>query len=427
MSTVTIQGITPDNNKTVLKGSLRIPASKSHTIRALLIASFADSPSQIDYPLYSEDTRSCLKACRSLGADIKETQTGWQILKPVERAPGQADVFIDTGNSGTTLYLITAMAALLERTVRFDGDNQIRSRSAANLLDALTDLGAIVEASENGCAPYTIKGPMQGGETSVECPTSQYLSALLLSLPLLDKGVSSLVKVPLLMEKPYVEMTLRWMEDQGIVLKNRDYKEFLIPGGQHYSGFEKAIPSDFSSATFFLCAAALTGSDLTFQGLDMTDSQGDKAVIPMLETMGCSYRVEGDTISFSGAPLKGAVLDLNDTPDALPALAATACYAEGETHITNVPQARMKETDRIAVMTEELKKMGADITELPDGMIIRPSRLTGTRVHGHDDHRVVMALAIAALKAEGETTIDTAEAVDITFPGFFSLLESLRV
>ncbi len=426
MSTVTIPGISPDRKTTGLKGSLRIPASKSHTIRALLIGSFADSPSRIDFPLYSEDTRSCLKACRTLGAEIEETDRGWNIIKPVSRETAQSEAFIDTGNSGTTLYLITAMAALLDRTVRFDGDDQIRSRSAANLLNALKDLGAGVTASENGCAPYTIQGPMTGGETSVECPTSQYLSALLLSLPLLKEGQSSLVKVPLLMEKPYVEMTLRWMEEQGINLENRNFSEFLIPGGQRYKGFTRAIPSDFSSATFFLCAAAITGSSLTFEGLDMTDSQGDKAVIPMLEEMGCSYRVDGETLHFSGAPLKGTVLDLNDTPDALPALAAAACFASGETHITNVPQARMKETDRIAVMTEELRKMGADITELPDGMIIRPSKLKGASVKGHGDHRVVMALSIAALMAEGETTIDTAEAVDITFPGFFPLLESLR-
>ena len=426
MSTVTIQGIIPGSRKRTLAGSLRIPSSKSHTIRSLLIGSFADSPSRIDFPLYSEDTKSCLKACRTLGAEIEETDNGWNIIKPVPREAGGSDAFIDTGNSGTTLYLITAMAALLNRTVKFDGDDQIRSRSAANLLTALEDLGAGVRASEKGCAPYTIQGPLSGGETSVECPTSQYLSALLLSLPLLKEGQSSLIKVPLLMEKPYVEMTLRWMEGQGITLENRNFEEFLIPGGQSYKGFNKAIPSDFSSATFFLCAAAITGSSLTFEGLDMTDSQGDKAVIPMLEKMGCTYYMDGDKLHFSGAPLRGTVLDLNDTPDALPALAATACYASGETHITNVPQARMKETDRIAVMTEELRKMGADITELSDGMIIRPSKLKGASVHGHGDHRVVMALSIAALEAEGETNIDTAEAVDITFPGFFPLLNSLR-
>ena len=427
MSIVKINGLYPGSaGKTVLKGELRIPASKSHTIRALLIAAFAAAPSRIRYPLYSEDTRSCLKACRLLGAEIEECEWGWNILKPVNRTPGQKPLLIDTGNSGTTLYLITAMAALLDRRVEFDGDDQIRSRSASNLLEALRDLGALIESSAGGCAPYRVTGPLRGGETSVECPTSQYLSALLLALPLVETDVPSLIKVPLLMEKPYVEMTLKWMEEQDIQLENRDFREFLIPGNQSYRGFDKSIPSDFSSATFFLCAAALTGSSLTFKGLDMTDSQGDKEVIPMLEKMGCSWKIDGENLHFSGGKLKGAVLDLNDTPDALPALAAAACYAGSKTRIVNVPQARMKETDRIAVMTEELRKMGADILEMPDGMIIQPSRLKGCPVKGHGDHRVVMALAIAALGAEGETSIDTAEAVDITFPGFFPLLDSLR-
>lgn len=427
MSTATLTGLKPDpNKKNLLSGDLRIPASKSHTIRALLIASFASSPSRIHSPLYSEDTRSCLNACRLLGAQIKEYKWGWDVLKPVETGSAQPPLKIDTGNSGTTLYLITAMAAILNRRVDFDGDDQIRSRSASNLLNALKDLGVSVESSENGCAPYSITGPMKGGETSVECPTSQYLSALLLALPLLNSSETSRVHVPLLMEKPYVEMTLKWMEDQGIAVKNRNYSDFLIRGNQSYKGFEKTIPSDFSSATFFLCAAAITGSELRFKGLDMNDTQGDKLVIPMLEKMGCSYRTDNDDLIFRGEELNGTVLDLNDTPDALPALAATACYASSKTRIVNVPQARMKETDRIAVMTAELRKMGAHIEELPDGMVIHPSKLKGTAVNGHGDHRVVMALAIASLLAEGETDISTSEAVDITFPGFFDLLDSLK-
>ncbi len=428
MSTVCRQGITPGKEMTQLKGTLRIPASKSHTIRALLIASFADGPSRIFYPLYSEDTRSCLKACRLLGAEINESETGWDVVKPVPAVTDESrdDLLIDTGNSGTTLYLVTALAAVLNRPVRFDGDEQIRRRSASNLLNALSELGAEIESSPGGCAPYTVKGPLKGGSTSIECPTSQYLSALLMALPLLKGRAPSRITVPLLMEKPYVEMTLRWMEERGIKLENRNFKEFIIPGNQSYKGFEKAIPSDFSSATFFFCAAAITGSTLRFDGLDMNDSQGDREVIPMLEKMGCRYETEGDTLIFTGGSLQGAELDLNDTPDALPALAATACFAGSETRIINVPQARMKETDRIAVMTAELKKMGARIEELPDGMIIRPSRLRGAEVKGHGDHRVVMALAIAALGAEGETRIDTAEAVDITFPGFFELLDSLK-
>ncbi|MBN2656786.1 MAG: 3-phosphoshikimate 1-carboxyvinyltransferase [Spirochaetales bacterium] len=406
-----------------LQGSLNIPASKSHSIRALLIATLAEGTSKVTNLLDSADVRSCMEACRALGAEISGADGTFTIKGTGGRlrAPEKP---IDVGNSGTTIYLIASLACLTDKPITFDGDEQIRNRSAANLLNALSELGADVISSEKGCAPFTITGPAGGGEISIECPTSQYLSSLLLAAPLF-KG-ETIINVPLLNEQPYAEITLRWLDEQGIQYTNEDYKRFVIPGGQTYKPFTKAIPADFSSGTFFLCAAAITGSELTLNGLDMTDSQGDKAVVHMLEKLGCEIKIGADYITIKGHSMKGCTLDLNATPDALPALAVTACYAEGETHLANVPQARMKETDRIDVMTKELRKMGAHIEELEDGMIIRKSKLTGTDVMGHGDHRVVMSLAIAALGADGVNRIDTAEAVDITFPGFFDQLKELR-
>lgn len=407
-----------------LKGSITIPASKSHSIRALLIATLAEGTNTLTNLLDSADVQSCMAACRALGAIISEENgfvtvigTGGQLKTPEKT--------IDVGNSGTTIYLIASLAGLTNKPITFDGDEQIRNRSAANLLNALSELGANIKFSGKGCAPFTITGPAKGGEVTMECPTSQYLSSLLIAAPLF-KG-ETIINVPLLHEQPYAEMTLRWLDEQGIQYTNENFKRFVIPGGQRYKPFNKAIPADFSSGTFFLCAAAITQSELTLKGLDMTDSQGDKAVVHMLEKMGCETKIGPDFITIKGKPLKGCTLDLNATPDALPALAATACYAKGETHLANVPQARMKETDRIDVMTKELKKMGADITELDDGMIIRKSPLSGTEVKGHGDHRVVMALAIAALGASGVNRIDTAEAVDITFPGFFEQLNNSQI
>jgi 3-phosphoshikimate 1-carboxyvinyltransferase len=427
MSTVTIKGKSqPSDSPITLSGSVQVPASKSHTIRALLIASFAEGTSRIRRPLYSADTLSCLDACRKLGALIKDREDGWEVLSPIPFGTGE-DVFIDVGNSGTSLYLLTALAAVIGRKVHFDGDEQIRSRSADRLLDALKALGAEIESSDKGCAPYWVKGPLKGGECSIECPTSQYLSALLLAAPLLQSADRKcIIKVPFLMEQPYAEMTLKWMEKQSISWNQLEMKEFTISGGQKYSSFDASIAADFSSATFFFCAAALTGSSLLIKGLDMKDSQGDKAVLKYLETMGATVSHNKNGIEVSGGDLKGAVLDLNDTPDALPAIAVAACYAAGETRIVNVPQARMKETDRISVMTAELRKMGAQIEETPDGMIIQGSSLNGSTVKGHGDHRVVMALAIASLGATGETIINTAEAVNITYPGFFEQLEALK-
>jgi 3-phosphoshikimate 1-carboxyvinyltransferase len=415
-------------------GTVLIPASKSHTIRALLIASMAEGESILINPLDSEDARSCIAASRALGAEVEEGATSEGRILKVKGTGGRihaSSKTIDVGNSGTTLYLASGLAALGTEEISFTGDAQIRSRPAGNLLQALEDLGASVRyEGKPGYAPFTIRGPLRGGKTKIQCPTSQYLSSLLLTTPL--AAGDSEIEVPLLYEQPYVEMTLHWLSEQQIHLERKELNYFRIPGNQRYKAFQKRVPGDFSSATFFFCAAALTGSTLTLRGLDMNDTQGDKEVVRILERLGCSVQVETDSITLKGESLKGAEIDMNAIPDAFPALAATACYAEGTTRLINVPQARLKETDRIAVMAEELTKLGAKVQELPDGLEIQGKSpfagkhpLRGGKVHGHGDHRIVMALALAALGAEEPVTIETAEAAAVTFPGFFELLESV--
>ncbi|TFG64274.1 MAG: 3-phosphoshikimate 1-carboxyvinyltransferase [Spirochaetales bacterium] len=420
-------------NPSHLEGSVRIPASKSHTIRALLIAALAEGESIVRHPLASEDTASCLRTILALGAGVRQ-EDKTLVITGTEGSPGTPENVIDTGNSGTTLYLAAGAAALQGSWTVFTGDEQIRRRPIEGLLGGLRDLGAEAFSTRgNGCAPVIIKGPLRGGETSMECPTSQYLTSLLLAAPL--AAGDSTIHVPLLYEKPYIDMTLGWLSEQGILLTYSDYSLFRIKGGQRYRPFDKSIPADFSSAAFFLCAAAITGSELTLLGLDMKDTQGDKALVGMLESMGVRYSFGGDSITVLGAgkdgpAFTGADLDLNDTPDALPALAAAACFAEGTTRLFNVPQARLKETDRITVMQQELSKMGADIEEMPDGLIIKGrggKGLTGARVCGRGDHRVIMALSVAALGAEGKTVIDDASAAGITFPDFYDLLGSVMV
>ena len=414
------------NPASTLSGEITIPASKSHTIRALLIAAMANGESTIINPLDSSDTRSCIEAIKILGAKIKLENDRWIVNGTGGDIHPVADT-IDVGNSGTTLYLAAGLAALSSHKITFTGDNQIKSRPVENLLNSLKDLGAEITISgKNGCPPFSIQGPLTGGKTSIECPTSQYLSSLLLCTPLINGNTE--IEVPLLREQPYVEMTLKWLNEQFVMYDTTEFKDFFIPGGQQFEAFAKQVPGDFSSATFFLCAAAITESTLTLKGLDMADSQGDKAVVYMLKEMGCNIEIGMDFIKIEGRPLKGCNLDLNDTPDALPALAVTACFAEGKTKLYNVPQARLKETDRISVMKEELKKMGANIKELDDGLVIQGSSekmLKGTEVSGHGDHRVIMALAIAALASKNETTIDDISAVSITFPNFFELLNQI--
>jgi len=412
-----------------LSGGLDVPGSKSHTIRAILIAALADGESRLVRPLDSADARSCIEAARRLGARIRERGRDLLVRGTAGR-PRIPDGVVDVGNSGTTLYFAAAIAALADQPIAFTGDSQIQARPAGNLLKSLEDLGARVSVrGNNGCAPFSVQGPLKGGRTVIACPTSQYLSSLLLAAPLAAGG--SEIEVSLLNERPYVEMTLRWLAETGIRLERRGLEYYSIPGRQAYASFERVIPADFSSAAFFLCAAAVTRSRLVLRGLDMADSQGDKEVVGILERMGCRVSIDGLQLAIEGGPLRGIEVDMNAIPDALPALAAAACYAEGETRLVNVAQARLKETDRLKVMAAELAKMGADIEELPDGLVVRGkaagSPLKGALVDGRGDHRVVMALAVAGLAADGETVIDSAEAAAVTYPGFFETLVNLGI
>lgn len=409
-------------NNSAVTGRFVIPGSKSHTIRALFIASLADGISKITNPLISEDAMSAVCVCRALGADIQVEGDNF-IVKGFGGNPNVPDDIINVGNSGTTLRFGIATAALCNGYSIFTGDDQIRSRPLGPLINALNNLGAdVISTRNNGAAPVIIKGKVTGGKTVLDSVTSQYLSSLLINAPLFEKDTE--INLTRLNEVPYVDMTLWWLDRNNIEYMNKDYKTFTIKGGQQYNPFNASIPGDFSSATFFAVLAAISGEEFTLENLDFTDSQGDKQVFSILEGMGAEVNVMEKMIKIKGKNLKGIEIDMNSIPDALPAMAVAGCYAEGETKLLNVPQARLKETDRISVMCKELKKMGADIREIDDGLIIRKSNLKGCNVNGHYDHRVVMALAVAGLNAEGETIIDTAEAINITFPEFVNMLKS---
>ena len=411
--------------KSQLRGAVAIPGSKSHTIRAVAIASLASGTSRIEQPLDSGDTRSAVSAFDALGARIECEPDVWVVHGTGGELRVPKDV-IDVGNSGTTLRIALGSAALLRNgKAVFTGDDQTRRRPAGPLLAALSDLGASAESiGGNGCAPIAVRGRLRGGTTSIECQTSQYLTSLLINVPLADGD--STIRVPLLNEKPYVEMTLDWLARQKIKLERDELREFRVPGRQSYKSFTRRIPADFSSATFFLCAGVLGDNAVTVQGLDLNDQQGDKAVLDYLRRMGAHLDVQPDGgIHVQPGNLKGCRIDMNATPDALPMMAVVACFAEGKTTLANVPQARIKETDRIAMMRQELTKLGAKITELPDGLVIEQSKLTGAEVDGHNDHRIAMALAVAGCAVPGQTVVRTAESATITFPTFMDCMRKL--
>jgi len=274
-----------------------------------------------------------------------------------------------------------------------------------------------------GSAPFIVEGRLRGGDTSIEAVSSQYVSSLLINTPLADRD--TVIRVPLLHEAPYVEMTLDWIRRHGINFEQEDLTRFWIPGAQEYQPVDRAIPADFSSATFFLGAAALGDNDIVLRGLDMNDTQGDKAVVDYVREMGAQVEIEPDRIRVRAAQLVGTEFDLNATPDALPTLAVLGCFAQGTTRLLNVPQARSKETDRIAVMAQELRKLGAHAEELEDGLIVHQSELVGAEVDGHGDHRVVMALAVAGCSIPGTTIVRGAEAAAVTYPDFVNHMLSL--
>lgn len=409
-------------------GSIIIPASKSQTIRALLIALMARGRSVIRHPLFSSDTESCISALLSLGASVERKDDGTLYVDSTRLITDKCneEIVIDAGNSGTTTALILPILALFKTPFVVTGDEQLKKRPFLPLLDSLSELGAEVSA-EDGFPPIHIKGPIKGGETTIECKTSQYLSGLLLALPLAEED--STVTCSLLYEKPYVRMTQWWLKREGISFSlSDDLMHNSVKGRQSYKCIDEYIEGDFSSSSFFFGLAAIQGFSITVSGLDKDSTQGDKRILEVLKEMGCTVEWDGMSVTVTGPDtIKGGDWDINDIPDALPILSVVACFSKETTIFRNVAQARIKETDRINVMKRELEKLGADITELPDGLIIKgKGRLGGGKVSGHGDHRIIMALSVAGTKTINETEIDDTRAVAVTFPSFYTLLEELE-
>ena len=409
-----------------LSGKIIIPSSKSQTIRALLISVFSRGVSYIKHPLISDDTESCINAVKAMGADVNILENGDITVDATYAFSDMDELSIDAGNSGTTEYLSLPMLSSLGIQVNIDGDEMLRKRPLKPLLDALESLGAETESTE-GFPPASIRGPLDGGECTIECKTSQYLSGLLLGAPLAIGD--SHIKCSVLCEKPYVKMTLKWLDDQGIKYRiSDDLEEVWVKGGQSYKPLDTYIEGDFSTTSFFFVAAAIHGTEVTVEGLDKNSTQGDKEILNILEKMGCSIKWNGIAVTVKGPEkLKGGVFDLNAIPDTLPALSVAAAFAEGDTILGNVEQARIKETDRIKVMRENLNELGVEADERRDALIIHGNgSVKGGKAKGYGDHRVIMALAILGTRTEEETEIDDVSAASVTFPTFFDLLENLE-
>ena len=407
----------------VARGTTGVPGSKSHSIRAVAFASLASGKSVILNPLDSSDGLSAASVYGSFGAGINKEEDVWSVAGFGAR-PEAPQGILDVGNSGTTCRMALGTAALMrEGEARFDGDAQTRKRPMGPLLDALSNLGARAQSSNNGYLPVAVGGPWRGGRTKVDGTTSQFTSSLLLNAPF---GEETTTIEPIdLNERPYVEMTLWWLDRLGLEYERDEYRRFTVPGGQALSGFEVAVPADWSSAAFLVAAGALPGGDVTLEGLDLDDSQGDKEILRFVEEMGADVLVSEEGIRIRGKALRGGEFDLNATPDLLPVMAVLGAVGEGETRLVNTPQARIKETDRISAVREVIESLGGEARELADGIIIQGGGLRGGAVHGFGDHRIVMSAAVAGLAAPEGVSVDTAEAMAVTFPDFCERMASL--
>ncbi len=407
-----------------LAGTMQVPGSKSHTIRAVLLSLLAEGTSRIKNPLSSGDGLSALSASEAFGAEVTKESHEWCIVGTGGK-PKVPETCLDTGNSGTTTCFFTSVASLVEGTTVITGDEQIRRRPIGALVNALNTLGSKVFFTRPGkeAPPVVITGRMKGGKVKLDGSNSQFVSSLLLSSPLAENPTEIFVENPL--EKPYVAMTLDWMKRYGVEVEaSADLSHFIVQNNQTYHAGEYEIPSDWSAVAFPMVAAVLGNSDLVLNGLDFQDSQGDKRVVDVLIGMGANIEKDeknGKLKIRGNGNLRGAgTIDLGDIPDSLPALAVAASQADGITTFTNLRQVRLKETDRVAEMAEKLNSLGCKLTVGQDSLTVEgPTPIKGGRVNSSDDHRIAMAMVSLGLACSEELVVEDAECVSVSFPGFF--------
>jgi 3-phosphoshikimate 1-carboxyvinyltransferase len=410
-------------NKSSVKGEVFAPPSKSYTHRAITLAALSNE-SIIRRPLISADTLATIRASELFGASI-EWKEDRLIIQGVNGKPSVPEDVIDAANSGTTLRFMTAIAALANGITVLTGDSSLRTRPNGPLLEVLNRLGARACSTRgNEKAPLVVKGRLKGQqEVSIDgSVSSQFISALLIACPLAENS-TTLSIAGKLKSRPYVEVTLEMLELAGVKVHtdDSDGTKFITPGKQKYDFKDYTVPGDFSSASYLLAAAAMiSGSEVTVKNL-FPSKQGDKVIIETLSQMGADItwdKEAGIVTVRGGRKLKAITFDAGATPDLVPTVAVLAAVAEGTSRIENAEHVRYKETDRLHALATELPKFGVQLKEEKDSLTITGGELKGAAVHGWNDHRIVMSLALVGMVA-GNTTIDTTESVSISYPDFF--------
>lgn len=381
-------------NPAVLKGSVVLPPSKSVAHRAL-ICSFLAGGGSVNPIIESND----MKATTGILNSLRNNEA---VLNSIE--------------SGSTLRFMIPVAAALGREVTFVGEGSLLSRTIGEYQQLLPKHGVQIEC--NGFLPARLSGRLKNGNYEVNGNvSSQYITGLLMALASLEGDSAVVLKTPL-QSKPYVDMTVKVLDDYGVKIKETDFG-YLVKGGQTFKKMDYIVEGDWSHSAFFLSAGAI-GGDVTALGLDINSTQGDKAIIDVLKAFGADIEIAENGITCRKSDLKGTDVDAENIPDLVPMIAVTAAFANGRTVIKNAERLRYKESNRIESVVNNLKLMGADVTETKDGMIINGGkRLHGAELKGYNDHRIVMAFSVAAANADGETIIDDMQSINKSYPSFF--------
>ena len=404
-----------------VRGTLRPPCSKSYAQRALALSLLSEGTTTLRNIEFCQDTRSALGCIQALGAQIEEVDdstlriTGG--LRPL-------DMRLQVGESGLASRLFTPIASLWNHPIRIEGTGSLLERPMQMMIEPLRRLGVAV-SDTLGHLPFEVCGPLRGGEIEVDGSlSSQFITGLLLALPLAEEDTTLYVENPV--STPYIDMTIDTAARFGVEIFHKEYREYFIPGKQRYTAQELAIEGDWSAAAMLLVAGAVAG-EVRVENLSALSKQADTAIIDALTRAGAYVEVEPNAVTAARRELHGFEFDATNCPDLFPALATLAACAEGQTTLYGASRLRHKESDRAAAIEEEFGKLGIEVEVEGDVMRIMGGEIHATRVDSHNDHRMAMTLAVAALRSEGTMTIEGAESVAKSYPDFFEELEQIRV